>query len=269
MPVNEVQPSQDYAALRRDPEYGQLNQRLLEFLALGGPRRLLDIGCGDGAVSEVLLGRDPGLALTGVDPEPGLLAEARARLEGRAEFHVGDAASVERLFPPASFDSVVMANCVHLVEELPAALGAIHRVLEPGGRLVFNSAFYAGAELPAELPVYAELIGAARRAARARGLVLDRSAPAKTPGMRRSAEDYWEALAACGFTGITHAEESFTFSGGFLAALCGTPMFASAALPGIDRNVAAELLRESLQKQQQKAPVTVTRRCLYFSAVRA
>ncbi|MFE0046157.1 class I SAM-dependent methyltransferase [Streptomyces albireticuli] len=265
----DAEPSTDYAALRRDPEYAELNRALLDLVPAGSGPSVLDLGCGDGAVSERLLLRDPSLSLVGADPEPSLLDAARSRLGDRARFVVGDAASVSRLFPPDSFDTVVLANCIHLVPDLGEALDAIGRVLTGGGRLVFNSAFYSGAETTADLPLYAELVGTARRVARTRGLPLARSAAGRPPGLRRSAGDYRTALDAGGFTGVVTTEREFTLGRRFLAALCATPMFAAAALPGIDRRIAAELLTEALESQYARAPFTITRRCVYFSAVRS
>ncbi|MEU8515924.1 class I SAM-dependent methyltransferase [Kitasatospora sp. NPDC048722] len=263
-------PSTDYAALRRDPEYAGLNRALLDLVPVGAGPAVLDVGCGDGAVSEQLLLRDPAVSLTGVDPDPALLDAARTRLGHRARFVEGDAAAVAGLFPAGGFDTVVLANCVHLVPDLGEALAAIGRVLAAGGRLVFNSAFYAGAESAADLPLYAELVGAARRTARARGLTPARTATVagRPPGLRRSAGDYRAALAAAGFTGVERTEREFTLGPGFLTALCSTPMFAAAALPGIERDTAAGLLAEALEQQYERTPFTITRRCVYFSAVR-
>ncbi|MFI8944560.1 class I SAM-dependent methyltransferase [Streptomyces syringium] len=266
--TGDTEPSTDYAALRRDPEYAELNRALLDLVPVGSGPAVLDLGCGDGAVSEQLLRRDPAMSLVGADPEPDLLQAARARLGDRARFVEGDASSVSRLFPPATFDTVVLANCVHLVPDLDEALAAIGQVLTGGGRLVFNSAFYSGAETAADLPLYADLVGTARSVARTRGLPLARSAAGRSSGLRRSVGDYRAALAAGGFTDVVTTERSFTLGPRFLAALCSTPMFATAALPGVDRHTAAELLTETMEKQYERAPFTITRRCVYFSAIR-
>ncbi len=260
--------SSDYAALRRDPEYAELNRALLDLVPAGATPTVLDLGCGDGAVSERMLLRDPTMTLVGVDPDPALLEAARARLGHRARFVEGDASSVSRLFPPGVFDVVVLANCIHLVPDLATALEAIGQVLTSGGRLVFNSAFYSGAERAADLPRYAELVGTARSTARRRGLPLTRADSRRPSGLRRSAGDYEAALEAAGFKAVK-AEREFTLGPRFLTALCSTPMFAGAALPGVDRHIAAELLTEALRELHDRSPFTVTRRCVYFSATRA
>ncbi|MFI9237629.1 class I SAM-dependent methyltransferase [Streptomyces sp. NPDC053079] len=261
-------PSTDYVALRLDREYAELNRTLLDLVPVGSGPAVLDLGCGDGAVSEQLLRRDPAMSLVGADPDAALLDAARARLGDRARFVEGDAASVSRLFPPGVFDTVVLANCIHLVPDLGEALDAIGQVLTGGGRLVFNSAFYSGAESSADLPLYAELVGTARRVARTRGLPLARSVAGRPSGLRRSAGDYRAALDAAGFTDVVATERAFTLGPRFLTALCSTPMFATAALPGIDRYTAGELLTETLEQLYGRAPFTITRRCVYFSAVR-
>jgi ubiquinone/menaquinone biosynthesis C-methylase UbiE len=61
---------------------------------LDAPKNLkwIDIGCGNGAFTEVLIARCAPAAVTGVDPSEGQLAYARARPGAkRTEFRVADA----------------------------------------------------------------------------------------------------------------------------------------------------------------------------------
>ncbi|MET7638763.1 class I SAM-dependent methyltransferase [Streptomyces sp. NPDC005438] len=257
--------SPEYAKLRRNPEYEAMNHRLIELV----PRdvdHLVDVGCGDGAVTELLVNALPGAEVTGVDPTGVLVEAARARLGSRAVFHEGDAASVSALLPPASQELAVLANCVHLVPELPEAFAALRTVIRPGGRLLISSAFYSGAESPGDLSFYADLIATARKAARAEGLTPQRRPAGRPDSLRRTPEDYRAALLEAGFEPVTCQEVPFTLGRTFLAALCATPMFASAALPGVPRDQAARLLTQALDGAGEA--VTITRRCAYLTAVR-
>jgi SAM-dependent methyltransferase len=87
--------------------------------ALPARARVLDVGCGDGALVDRLAAN--GLDAVGVDPK----APARARL---IRERVEDAASIGR------FDAVCAVMSLHHAE-LEPVLAAIERLLRPGGRL--------------------------------------------------------------------------------------------------------------------------------------
>jgi ubiquinone/menaquinone biosynthesis C-methylase UbiE len=104
-------------------------------LTLRPGERLLDVGCGTGALLE-RLSRSPGIQLTGVDPVPEMLAIARRRLPSEVELCAGWAEQLP--FDRERFDVVVSCNAFHYFREPLAALSEIRRVLAPGGRLVLT-----------------------------------------------------------------------------------------------------------------------------------
>ncbi|WP_230374214.1 class I SAM-dependent methyltransferase [Pontivivens ytuae] len=94
------------------------------------PRRLLDLGCGEGRFCRRLAGDVE--ELTGLDPTTTLIARARAL--GGARFVEGRA---ERMpFADDSFDMVVSYLTLLDIGEIDAALDEVRRVLRPGGRVL-------------------------------------------------------------------------------------------------------------------------------------
>lgn len=123
-------------------------RRELARLGLRGDERLLDLGCGRGAVLIEAARRLPGGRAVGVDlwrsqdqsgNDPALtMANARAVGVGdRVELHTGDMTALP--FPGCSFDVVTSALAIHniaTVEGRQQALDEALRVLRPGGRLL-------------------------------------------------------------------------------------------------------------------------------------
>jgi ubiquinone/menaquinone biosynthesis C-methylase UbiE len=98
--------------------------------------RLLEVGCGVGAVLAVLGQEYPGLQLFGIDIEPQQLEFAHTHLERsgvEATLAQGDA--IKLPFPDASFDHVWMMWFLEHVADPPAALREARRVLGTGGAI--------------------------------------------------------------------------------------------------------------------------------------
>jgi ubiquinone/menaquinone biosynthesis C-methylase UbiE len=127
----------------RSKQLGQitdaLEQRLL--VAMLTPvtgKRLLDVGCGDGALASDLARR--GAIVTGLDADVRAIAAARTRRAPVPGLLVGQA---ERLpFADATFDRVVAVTVLCFVEHAEQAIAEMTRVLRPGGRLVIGELGY-------------------------------------------------------------------------------------------------------------------------------
>lgn len=105
-------------------------------LSVGPTDRVLDVGCGTGALLHQLARIYPQAHLAGVDPVPEMLAVARRRLPPSVDLREGWA---ERLpFADGSFDVVVSCNMFHYIRKPIAALNEMGRVLRSGGALVIT-----------------------------------------------------------------------------------------------------------------------------------
>lgn len=106
--------------------------------------RLLDVGCGCGAVLGILAEAHPGVALAGIDREPAQIAAARGHLarlgRGDADLRVGDAARLP--WPDASFDHAYLMWFVEHVPHIEPILAEVRRVLRPGGTVTVNETEY-------------------------------------------------------------------------------------------------------------------------------
>jgi ubiquinone/menaquinone biosynthesis C-methylase UbiE len=98
--------------------------------------RLLEVGCGVGAVLAVLGQEFPGVELVGVDIEPKQLAFARGHLErAGVEATLLEADATALPFEDESFDHVWMMWFLEHVADPLAVLREARRVLDPGGAI--------------------------------------------------------------------------------------------------------------------------------------
>ncbi|MFD6222101.1 class I SAM-dependent methyltransferase [Nocardia asteroides] len=98
-------------------------------------RRILDAGCGSGALFAEL--RDRGAMVTGIDASAGMLEIARRRLGTNADLRIADLAN-PLPFPDGAFDDVVASLVLHYLRDWGPTLAELRRVLEPGGRLIVS-----------------------------------------------------------------------------------------------------------------------------------
>jgi SAM-dependent methyltransferase len=113
----------------------QANARLIgSFVRLSRLQRgarVVDLGCGSGAFTELL--RQAGYSSVGVDISPKLVAIGRKKYPN-LELIEGDA---ERLpFPKVSFDGVLLSALVHHFPDPIRLIAEVHRVLKPGACFV-------------------------------------------------------------------------------------------------------------------------------------
>lgn len=90
---------------------------------------VLDVATGTAAVA-IAITRRYGCRVTGVDQSPEMLDEARARVTDR--IRLVEASARELPFEDASFDGLTAAYLLRYLDDLPAGLSELARVLRPG-----------------------------------------------------------------------------------------------------------------------------------------
>jgi ubiquinone/menaquinone biosynthesis C-methylase UbiE len=161
--MSEAALSMTYEAFSAEPEYIEANRAFTEALDLEGTERLLDLACGTGLLGDLVLDRQPGITVIGLDLSEEQLALAQERFrekglfvengrDGRAAGQPGflfvEGTADALPFASAAMDTVLMGHSIHNLPDADRLLAEVYRVLRPGGLFAFNSAFYAGTYVP-------------------------------------------------------------------------------------------------------------------------
>jgi len=127
----------------------------LDWLAPRKGLKWIDVGCGNGAFTELIVAKTAPAEVQGIDPSDGQLAYASTRSgTAMAEFRKGDAMALP--FPVSSFDTAIMALVIFFVPEPAKGVAEMVRVVAPGGTVAAYAWDMAGGGFPLE-PIQAEL----------------------------------------------------------------------------------------------------------------
>ncbi|MGI4879061.1 MAG: class I SAM-dependent methyltransferase [Janthinobacterium lividum] len=146
--------------------------------------RILDLGCGDGVLTEKLVAA--GASVLGVDADASMLDAARARGLDVAQVD-GQALDFD-----AEFDAVFTNAALHWMPDQAAVAAGVFRALKPGGRFVGECGGFGN-------------IAAIRAGLRAMLLVHGHAVPPVEAQVYQTAAEYTAVLEAADFTGV-HAE---------------------------------------------------------------
>jgi ubiquinone/menaquinone biosynthesis C-methylase UbiE len=128
----------------------------LDWIAPRPGLRWVDVGCGNGAFTELLVERFAPAEVQGIDPSEGQLKYAQARPATRlAEFRQGDAMALP--FPAHKFDAAVMALVIFFVPDPAKGVAEMVRVVSPGGTVAAYAWDMAGGGFPRQ-PIQTELL---------------------------------------------------------------------------------------------------------------
>ena len=122
-------PAQPATAYWRAIEIGAL-------LRYGLPEGLgLDLGCGDGILTDIILKCSGPRRLVGVDPDP-LEAAAARKYPFYQRVHVVPGGAIPE--PDGAFDFVLANSVMEHIPDIEATIGETARVLRPGGKVIFT-----------------------------------------------------------------------------------------------------------------------------------
>jgi SAM-dependent methyltransferase len=123
----------------------QLAPQLADLAEVRAGQRVLDVGCGPGALTGELVARAGAAEVAAVDPSEAFVAAAKARFP---DVDVRLAAAEHLPFDDDSFDAALAQLVVHFMADPVAGLGELKRVTIPGGVVAASVWDHAGERTP-------------------------------------------------------------------------------------------------------------------------
>jgi ubiquinone/menaquinone biosynthesis C-methylase UbiE len=250
------------------PFFEEVNRWLVERVATLGSR-FVDLACGPGAVTELILQtmreRSRGLVYA-VDPSLSELDRARRRITSSlVQFIHGSAENLSRLVPQV--DAVVFCNAIHLIRDKSQVLDEIRKVLRSGGMLAFNTTFFRGCYPPGTERFYRYWILRAAQYVRERGVSVLRSDKAETLQWV-TPEQYGALVSQAGFVEPSWRLQEVTLSPESLEDIGQFSLFVQGALPQVPLELGADALAQAVRKAMVDAKIEggVPRFWLQFTA---
>jgi trans-aconitate 2-methyltransferase len=111
--------------------------KLISELDIRGTERIMDLGCGDGALTAQLAELVPHGHVTGIDASAGMIEAARSHRAGNLSFELKD---INGLDYSDEFDIVFSNATLHWIKDHDTLLANVHRSLRDGGIARFNFA---------------------------------------------------------------------------------------------------------------------------------
>ncbi len=239
------------------PFFRQVNAWLVEHAGIRPDAVVVDLGCGVGTVTEMVLpylNPASGAVVYAVDPSPSALEIARARIRSRmVRFLEGTAERLSQLVPRV--DVVLFCNAIHLIEQKAAVCREILSVLREGGVFAFNTTFFEGAYPPETVRFYTLWILRAIRLLKQQGIAVVRGVKA-TAMQWLSPEQYAELLKATGFQEIHMEQVTQHLPLSALLDISEYDLFIQGALPGVPLPQGSQALQEGVRQTFQDLGLT-------------
>ena len=255
--------------------YEGLNAQLVDMADLGGDKRIVDLACGTGGVTGLIVERLNNAresVVIAVDHSAGALKQAMENLKDRKDAAIQFVHSqVEGLSGSLkeSVDTVVFCNAIHYIPDKDALLDDIAKSLNPGGKFAFNTSFYEGGQPPESLDYYRKwMFKSIRTLRREYGLRPSRAEKVESR-KQLTVEQYRELLEAHGMTIVRQNIETVQVPIDGWLDISGFQDFIEGTLPGVPLDKASAALQSGVRQTFEEMEIThVPRSWLGIVAVR-
>ena len=264
-----------FATFSQNSFYEDLNARLVAMAEPGSGQRIVDLACGTGGVTKLILEHVRGArnsVVIAMDHSAGALKQAMDELKSHKDTAVQFVQSqVEQMSDSLKerADTVIFCNAIHYIPDKDALLGEISRSLNPGGRFAFNTSFYEGGQVPESMAFYRKwMFKSARILRREHGLSPQRAEKVESR-KHLSADQYRELLERNGFRVIRLEEDTVLVPIEGWLDISTFEDFIAGTLPGVPLKEASDSLQKGVHQTFEEMEIEyVPRNWLDVVAVR-
>ena len=264
-----------FAKFSMNTFYSSLNGRLVDMVDLGSNQRIVDMACGTGAVTRLILERLRGArdsviiamdqSTTGLKQAMEDFKDARDAavqfVQSRVE-HMSDAVK-------ESVDTVFYCNAIHYVSDKDALVAEVSKTLKPGGTFAFNTSFFEGGQTPESLLFYRKwMLKASRVLRREYGLKPIRSEKVESR-KHLTAEEYRELVERHGLNVVRQEIDPVNVPIQGWLDISTFEDFITGVMPGVPLEKASAALQKGLRQTFQELELEyVPRNWLDMLAIR-
>ena len=251
-----------FKAFSQHAFYKQVNEALIDRAHLERGMTVVDVACGSGAITQLILEKIRGARdamVIGVDMSATAIRETGEKVAGVTdavvEFVQTRAEEMSEKIRRA-VDAVVFCNGIHYIEDKGELLAEVRRTLKPGGVFAFNTGFFDGAMPEETLPYYRRwMMKCLRKLKKEYNLKPEHSKVESRVTL--TADEYVQLLEDEGFK-IESAEiyPGKVTEQGWID-LSRFSDFIAGALPGIPLETASKVLVESLSETFAEFELTI------------
>src|ERR1051325_10468566 len=260
-----------FEAFTQHPFFTEVNRWIVERVICPGRRKIVDLGCGPGAVTKLILerlGDARNATVIGIDPSASALSQARAAIHSKVvEFIEGSAEWVSRLV--SSADAVVFLNAIHLVPDKAQVIAEISKTLEKDGVFAFNTTFFNGAYVEGTGAFWRRWVVRAMQVLRERGIEVKHSDHAVARQFL-TPEEYSDLCVRAGFARPSVDLVKIEMTPESIRDIAHFSLFIEGALPGVPLEEGSAALEKGLERAMDETGVcAVPRNWLECVATRA
>ncbi len=232
------------------PFYTKVNERLLDLAQVGKQRKIVDLGCGTGGITKLILERlqsAKDTVIYAVDHSTTALKVAAEEIGDRKDVAINYVHSEVQNLAGAvkdKVDAIVYCNSIHYVPDKTALVEQIKEKLVPSGIFAFNTSFYEGSHPDDSLVFFRKwMMRSLRILKREYGLSIDKSQKVESR-VQLTADNYIELVENAGFKVVVNDFNRVEVPHEGWHHISGFSDWIEGVMPGVPLDVG----RQSLQK---------------------
>ncbi len=264
-----------FATFSKNEFYSTLNARLVDMADVSSDKRVVDLACGAGGVTRLILeriNRTRDTAVIALDHSSVALKTAMEELRDISNNAVKYVQlGVENVSEAVkeSVDTVVFCNAIHYVPDKDAVVSDIANSLRTGGKFAFNTSFYDGGQHDDSRAFYSKWMFKAMRILRREyGLKPQKSAKVQSR-KQLTPDDYSALMERNGLTVMKQEIDTVPVPIEGWLDISGFSDFIEGTMPGVPMKEASAALQEGVRQTYQEMELThVPRNWLDIVAVK-